>query len=166
MSRLSFRAFVVCGVLGLGVAGSLTASASDLQAEQPQQGLRVTFLLYSGRPNPSVLVTDPAQVRAIEEQLARAQANGQRTSVAESPAVLGYTGIQIERLGDASRGSAPLVLKGDVLREKAAPDQAALAPASGTVSRDAAGLEAWLLDLGRKQQVIGDIELSVIRTAK
>lgn len=166
MSRLSFRAFVVCGVLGWGVAGSLTASASDLQAEQPQQGLRVTYLLYSGRPNPSVLVTDPAQVRAIEEQLARAQASGQRAAAAESPAVLGYTGIQIERLGDASRGSAPLVLRGDVLREKAAPEQEALAPSSATVSRDAAALESWLIDLGRAQQAIGDVELSVIRSAK
>ncbi|MHA7628613.1 hypothetical protein [Corallococcus sp. M7] len=166
MSRPSFRAFVLCGVLGLGVAGSLTASASDLQAEQPQQGLRVTYLLYSGRPNPSVLVTDPAQVRAIEEQLARSLANGQRTSVAGSPAVLGYTGIQIERLGDASRGSAPMVLRGAVLREKAAPEQEALAPAQATVSRDAAALEDLLLGLGRDQQVLGDVELSVIRATK
>ncbi|WP_223642985.1 hypothetical protein [Corallococcus sp. EGB] len=166
MSRLSFRAFVVCGVLGLGVAGSLTASASDLQAEQPQQGLRVTYLLYSGRPNPSVLVTDPAQVRGIEEQLARAQASGHLAAVPESPAVLGYTGVQIERLGDASRGSAPMVLRGDVLREQAAPEQAALAPSSATVSRDVAALESSLIDLGRAQQVIGDVELSVIRSTK
>ncbi|AFE04089.1 hypothetical protein COCOR_01477 [Corallococcus coralloides DSM 2259] len=166
MSRPSFRAFVLCGVLGLGVAGSLTASASDLQAEQPQQGLRVTYLLYSGRPNPSVLVTDPAQVRAIEEQLARSLADGQRTAVTESPAVLGYTGIQIERLGDAGRGSPPMVLRGAVLREKANPDQATLAPAQATVSRDAEVLEDLLLGLGRDQQVIGDVELSVIRATK
>ncbi|RKH72585.1 hypothetical protein D7W81_05725 [Corallococcus aberystwythensis] len=144
----------------------MTAFASDLQAEQPQQGLRVTYLLYSGRPNPSVLVTDPAQVRAIEEQLARSLADGQRTTVTESPAVLGYTGIQIERLGDAGRGSAPLVLRGTMLREKADPAQAALASSSATVSRDAEVLEELLLDLGRDQRVIGDVELSVIRTSK
>ncbi|RKH10221.1 hypothetical protein D7X74_27895 [Corallococcus sp. CA047B] len=157
MPRHSFHTVFLCGALGLGLAGVPTASAADVQAEQSQPALRVTYLLYSGRPNPVVLVTDPARLRAIEEQLERALTSGERVTKAESHAVLGYTGIQVERLGPSARNSAPLVLRGDLLRTSSS---------QGTVSRDVAGIENLLLQLGREQKVIGDVELSVIRQTR
>ncbi|NOK18192.1 hypothetical protein [Corallococcus carmarthensis] len=165
MSRHSFHAFVLSGVLGWGLAGVPAALASDVQSEQSQQGLRVTYLLYSGRPNPVVLVTDPGQVRAIEEQLDRILASGERVTKAGSPALLGYTGIQIERLGDAGRHGRPLVLRGDVLSVKADPAVAATS-SQVTVSREAVGLESLLLELGQSQKMLGDMELSVIRQTR
>jgi hypothetical protein len=84
MSRHSISAVMLCGVLGWGLANVPAASASDLEAEQSQRGLRVTYLLYSGRPNPVVLVTDPARVRAIEERLGQVQARGEKVTLQES----------------------------------------------------------------------------------
>ncbi|RYZ42476.1 MAG: hypothetical protein EOO71_07585 [Myxococcaceae bacterium] len=155
MSRHSFHAVFLCAALGL--AGALPASAADVQAEQSQPVLRVTYLLYSGRPNPVVLVTDPARIRSIEEQLERALSSGERVTKAASHAVLGYTGIQIERLGATARTSAPLVIRGDLLRTTSS---------QGTVSRDVAEIENFLLQLGRGQKVLGDVELSVIRQTR
>lgn len=157
MSRHSFHAVFLCGALGLGLAGVPTASAADVQAEQSQPALRVTYLLYSGRPNPVVLVTDPEQIRSIEKQLSQALASGERVTKAESHAVLGYTGIQIERLGATARNSAPLVLRGDLLRTSSS---------QATVSRDVAGIEDLLLQWGRELKVLGDVELSVIRQTR
>lgn len=85
MSRHSFNAAILCGVLSLGLGGSTSIFASDTRAEQSQTGLRVTFLMYSGRPNPSVTVTDPEQVRAIEERLARALTAGPRVAGGHGP---------------------------------------------------------------------------------
>jgi hypothetical protein len=162
MSRHSISAAVLCGVLGWGLANLPEASASDLQVEQSQRGLRVTYLLYSGRPNPVVLVTDPAQVRAIEERLSQVQARGERVTRPESPAVLGYTGILIERVGARGADSEPLVLRDDVLRARAS----GASTFQGTASREVAGLEGLLLELGREQKVLGDGELSFIRQSR
>ena len=84
---------------------------------------------------------------------------------APSHATLGYTGIQIERLGDVSRGAAPFVLKGGSLRVKPEAERARTEP-TVTVSRAAGALEDLLIGLGRDQRVLGDIELSVIRERK
>ncbi|MBN8468621.1 hypothetical protein JYJ95_19085 [Corallococcus exiguus] len=161
MSRHSLHAVLLCGALGFGLAGVNTARASDARAEQSQQGLRVTYLLYSGRPNPVLLVTDPAQVRAIEEQLSQILTRGERVTKSESPSRLGYTGIQIERLGAGVRDSAPVVLRGDVLSVTAS-----TTPSQQRASREVAGLESVLLELAREQKVLADGEVSEIRQTR
>ena len=59
-------------VLSLALAGLVLATAlpSHAQTAKPRKGLRVTYLLYSGRPNPTVVVTDSRQVAEIEKRLA------------------------------------------------------------------------------------------------
>ncbi|QRK06880.1 hypothetical protein JQX13_43610 [Archangium violaceum] len=168
MSRHSFKAAFLCGVLSLSLGGATNVFASDTRAEQSQTGLRVTFLMYSGRPNPSVTVTDPEQVRAIEERLARAFSAGPRVATRASHAVLGYTGIKVERLGAATRDAKPFIVKRDVLRVEDEAEQAGLSSAAGPtgfVSREAMDLEDFLLALGRDQGVLDEVGLSVIRSS-
>ncbi|EPX54978.1 hypothetical protein D187_009717 [Cystobacter fuscus DSM 2262] len=120
MSRHSFKAAFLCGVLSLGFGGSTSVFASDVQAEQSQKALRVTFLMYSGRPNPSVTVTDPEQVRAIEDL---PQAGAEERSVtrpqggAEEASVVPEAGARQERRKERTppgdfRGAAAQDIRG------------------------------------------------------
>lgn len=165
MFRNAFHA-AVCGALCLVLGGCATTSAQEAQAKPPQQALRVTYLVFSGRPNPTVTVTDPAQVRAIEEKLASARASKLRAEPA-GDSILGYNGILVERIGDAP--TAPgFVVKRDVLRAEGSAeksDASAAAPVA-TVSRSASDLEALLLSLGREQGVLDAALLSVIQDTK
>ena len=165
MSRNSFHA-AVCGALFLVLGGSVTAFADESQSKQPQQGLRVTYLLFSGRPNPTVTVTDPAQVRAIEEKLASARASGRRADARAGHSVLGYNGIMVERLG-ATAAASRFVVKRDVLRAEASAEKsgAADAESTATVSSSASDLETLLLSVGQEQGVIDEVMLSVVQSS-
>jgi hypothetical protein len=165
MFRNAFHA-AVCGALCLVLGGCTTTFAQEAQAKPPQQALRVTYLVFSGRPNPTVTVTDPAQVRAIEEKLASARASKLRAEPA-GEFILGYNGILIERVGAAPTASG-FVVKRDVLRVEGSAeksDASAAAPVA-TVSRSASDLEALLLSVGREQGVLDAALLSAIQDTK
>jgi hypothetical protein len=165
MFRNAFHA-AVCGALCLVFGGCTTTSAQEAQAKPPQQALRVTYLVFSGRPNPTLTVTDPAQVRAIEEKLASARASKLRAEPA-GEFILGYNGILIERVGAAPTASG-FVVKRDVLRVEGSAeksDASAAAPVA-TVSRSASDLEALLLSVGREQGVLDAALLSAIQDTK
>ena len=166
MFRNAFHA-AVCGALCLVLGGCTTTSAQEAQAKPPQQALRVTYLVYSGRPNPTVTVTDPAQVRAIEEKLASARASKLRAESDAGDSILGYNGILVERVGAAPTASG-FVVKRDVLRVEGSAeksDASAAAPVA-TVSRSASDLEALLLSVGREQGVLDAALLSAIQDTK
>lgn len=156
------------GSLKAALAGLalLAAPALALAAQAP--GVQITYLVYSGRPNPVLTVTDPASVRAIESRLTDAMAAPASTGAAADP-VLGYNGILIERVGGAAekRAPQPLVIKGRQLRIDTAPASELKAASATTRTSAAAGdLEAMLLTLGQKRGALDATTLNVLLDAK
>lgn len=146
-------------LLGLAL---LAAPALALAAEAP--GLQITYLVYSGRPNPVLTVTDPAALRAIQTRLADAMAAPARAGAAPEP-VLGYNGILIEHVGGSAAKARPqpLVIQGRQLRiDTAAATEFKSATASTRNSAAAGDLEAMLLKLGQKQGALDATTLNVL----
>lgn len=153
-------------VPGLALACFLVAALpTHAQPSIPQKGLRITYLLYSGRPNPTVTVTDSKQVAEIEKGLAGVLATEGRAETGDSYPVLGYNGIMIERL-DALKDEGWLVVKDDILRVEGGSvrvadgkgsDSKSLAVYSKStvaVSHTAAEIEGLLITLGADAGVI------------
>lgn len=146
-------------LLGLAL---LAAPALALAAEAP--GLQITYLVYSGRPNPVLTVTDPLALRAIQARLSDAMAAPARAGAAAEP-VLGYNGILIEHVGGSAAKARPqpLVIKGQQLRiDTAAATELKSATASTRNSAAAGDLEAMLLKLGQKQGALDATTLNVL----
>ncbi|HYG62487.1 MAG TPA: hypothetical protein VEL74_07885 [Thermoanaerobaculia bacterium] len=174
MSRFSFKHFlgVVPGLALVGLLAAVPSSAQDAKP-QPEKGFRVTYLLFSGRPNPSVVVTEPGQVAEIAQQLAGTLAGGARRDAAASHPVLGYNGIMIQRLG-ASKGEGWFVVNRDTLRVEGGDAQvpasetggakslAAFSRSTLAVSREAEEIEDLLISLGMNAGVIDEAGQSVL----
>jgi hypothetical protein len=140
----------------------LAAPALALAAEAP--GLQITYLVYSGRPNPAVTVTDAASMRAIETRLTDALAAPAKSGAAAEP-ILGYNGILIEHVGGSSAKSRPqpLVIKGQQVRIDTAPASDLKSATATTRTSAAAGdLEAMLLKLGQKRGALDATTLNVL----
>lgn len=140
----------------------LAAPALALAADAP--GVKITYLVYSGRPDPTITVTDAASLRAIETRLADAMAAPAQSGAAPDP-VLGYNGILIERVGGSSAKAKPqpLVIKGRQVRIDTAPaTELKSATASTRTSAAAGDLEAMLLKLGQKQGALDATTLNVL----
>ena len=153
----------------VALAGLIFAMAlpSYAQEEEPRElpppdskALLVTYQMYSGLSNPSILVTDPEQVADIERRLSAAMEQGARLEAAPEP-VLGYNGILIE---DAAQAEAEdgtwYVVKDDVVRVDGG-DPSTLPPP--TSSREALEIENLLISLGVKAGVVDEATLSMIR---
>ncbi|MGO1071195.1 hypothetical protein [Lysobacter sp. CA199] len=146
-------------IVGLAL---LAAPVLALAADAP--GLQITYLVYSGRPNPVVTVTDAASLRAIETRLADAMAAPATAGAAPDP-ILGYNGILIEHVGGSSAKAKPqpLVIKGQQVRIDTAPaTELKSATASTRTSAAASDLEAMLLKLGQKRGALDATTLNVL----
>lgn len=140
----------------------LAAPVLALAADAP--GVQITYLVYSGRPNPVLTVTDPSALRAIETRLSDAMAAPARSGAAPDP-VLGYNGILIEHVGGSAAKARPqaVVIKGQQLRIDTAVATAFKSATASSRSSAAAGdLEAMLLKLGQKQGALDATTLNVL----
>lgn len=174
MRRFSFRYFlgIVPGLALVSLLSALPAHAQNAKP-QPEKGFRVTYLLFSGRPNPSVDVTEPRQVAEIAQRLAGTLAAGARGDAGAPHPVLGYNGIMIQRLG-ASKGEGWFVVKKDMLRVEGGDAQvlpsetgglksmAAFSRSTVAVSREAEEIEDLLIALGTSAGAIDEAGLSVL----
>lgn len=159
MRKRSFQSLLVAAAL---LSAPLFAHAADAP------GLRVTYLMYSGRPNPELTVTDAAQLRAIENRLTDALAAPARAGAAAEP-VLGYNGILIEHVGGpaAKAKPQPVTVKGQRLSaDTAAATEFKSATATTRVSAAAGDLETMLLKLGQKRGVLDAATLNVLLDQK
>lgn len=149
-----------------GLALLATAFPSQAQTAKPKQGFLVTYLVYSGRPNPTVTISDPRQVAEIEKQLADTMATGSRNAGDAAQPVLGYNGIRIDRL-DAAAEDSWYVVKENVLRVEGgkASEKSSLAP-KVAVSGKAGQIEELLLALGTSSGALNDAILSVVRNPR
>jgi len=166
-SKSFFMAFACVALAGLLFMTSLPAAA---QEEPPppldQKGLLVTYLVYSGQPNPTVTLTDPDRIAEIQSRLAAAMESGSRVDGEAPEPVLGYNGIMIEDLATAAEeGGTWYVVKEDSLRvEGGNPEDPSARPA--TVSREALEIENSLISLGVESGVLDEATLSVVRDPK
>jgi hypothetical protein len=157
----------------LMLAGLVLAMAlpSYAQEEPPKEelppadskALLLTFQIYSGLDNPTLLVTDPEQVADIERRLSTAMEQGARMDLAPEP-VLGYNGIMVEDAAqvDAEDGTW-YVVKYDVVSVDGG-DPSTLPPP--TSSREALDLEDLLISLGVRAGVVDQATLDVVRNPK
>lgn len=154
MSNRLMKAVAAGALTLLSLLNTPHASAAD--APQPS-ALRVTYLVYSGRPNPSVTITDAGTIRSIQSQLSGAMTTGAPVASADPPPMLGYNGIRIEPVTPSGTQDAQYLVKGRFLRLQRAPAgagarQSAVVVASASTA--AAQIETQLIALGEHAGVL------------
>lgn len=163
MPTSSGRPFV--GLVALALLGLLFAAALPSDAQEPRQ-LLVTYLIYSGEPNPTLVVTDPGQVADLEGRIAEARATGTPIDGEGPEPVLGYNGIMIEDLATTyDENSTFYVVKNDIVRMDGGNPEDPSAR-STTVSGDATAIENLLISLGVKAGVINEAAMAELRDPK
>ena len=137
--------------------------------------LRVEVRIFSGRPNPVFVITDPDEIRTI---LAQAAALPARSAVnaeeGAKPRALGYTGIAITNLSTASSDVQSVLVHRttvQVTRKKAGPTKTpATAEASAAAQEvrldSSAALENRLLGLAYGRGAIDSNLLAKINRQK
>ena len=167
MPTSSRHLFVGLALLGLLFAAALPSRAQETLPEDPppldQQQLLVTYLIYSGQPNPTLLVTDPGQVADLQRRIADARATGTPAGGEGPEPVLGYNGIMIEDPATTyDESSTFYVIKNDIVRvDGGNPDDPYAR--STTVSGDALAIENLLISLGVQAGVINEAAIAEIR---
>lgn len=76
----------------------VTMGAQEL--DKPVKGVKVTILIYSGRPNPTFTITDENLIKKIENVLKTKPQKKNLKDKTVSPSVLGYNGILVENFSD------------------------------------------------------------------
>lgn len=77
-----------------------TMKSQDI--EKPAKNMKVTIMIYSGRPDPTFTITDENTIKKIEKLLSTLPKNDKFNDPKEtvSPSVLGYKGILVENYSD------------------------------------------------------------------
>lgn len=160
-----FTGLVCLALVGLLFATALPSGAQKEGYEEPQfeQGLRVTYLIYSGLPNPTLVVTDPDRIADLQRRLTSAVEWGTRVEGEGPEPILGYNGIMIEDLGTSEQEDATFyVVKDDMLRVDGGNPEDPSAR-STTVAGEAAEIESLLIALGVESRVINQAGFDEIR---
>lgn len=169
MFKLSWQSLPLVVALVMTSVGGGRVLAAEPTEKAAGPTLQVTYLIYSGRPNPVVRVTNPEQVRALEARLSQVLLTPARTD-AKTHDILGYNGILIERVGTKGARSEQFVIKGELLRSESVgggDTRTATASApSVRVSPAAADLEASLIMLGQASGVLDTAAMEMIRDGR
>lgn len=158
--------FSLLSVLLITSGVVMAANSQQQKALSPKNGLVVEVLVFSGRPNPVFVVSDPGEIARLAGQ-ARGLPDRLTPQGDNRPgaAVLGYRGIAVtNRSAHAADVESMLVRRSDVritFRSQAG------AKAPGQLRFDAAeGLERSLLELARAHGAINDALLNEIQAHK
>lgn len=145
--------------LGLLTHGCNGAASKPVPPEGAQKGLKVTILIYSGRPNPSFVLEEQAKVEALAGLYGQAQENKDFKGSTVLPSILGYNGILAENLSKYAGLPASFAVYRENIEAR---DE------TGTkfLSADNRDLETRLLDQAKEAEAIGDRELQFIQAAK
>jgi hypothetical protein len=143
---------IACALAGL----LLLAACQTTPAPGPgPEGVEVTLMIYSGRPNPKFDL-DEAAITKLGQLLAATEANPDFKGATVTPSILGYQGVAVVNGAGASglpdtlavRGANVEVRDGDATRFKKDPGGA---------------LERYLLDLAVKKKAITQKDLARVR---
>lgn len=94
-SKVSLMFLVVAAILFTGIS-----IMSQVQSKEKQDGLEVTILIFSGRPNPTFFITDEARLKEIESMIYKAAPVDDFSKNTVIPSRLGYAGIAVIRKGE------------------------------------------------------------------
>ncbi len=112
-------------ILLYATAVSLLAMSSAANAGQPldhaaqelsEPGIRITYLLFSGRENPKLTIPAGEMRDHITVRLDRAKDSATRMPDSAYHPILGYNGILVEVVDEAGKLTSSQVVKGEVLR--------------------------------------------------
>ena len=81
------------------IGGFVAVANSQTQGEAGMKGLKVTVLLFSGRPDPSYVIDDAASL----DQVKKIFETSKETKFEKStviPSILGYKGITVQNTGN------------------------------------------------------------------
>jgi hypothetical protein len=124
--------------------------------------IKITYLVYSGLPNPIVQLQPGIEYETVERALSAAMNNPDGVLPDYDPLpVLGYTGILIERFSEGTQLYS-FTVQGDIL--STGPES--IKENYAMVSAAAAELETSLLSLGQSHQVLSPRVLSEIKQSK
>ncbi|KQZ59687.1 hypothetical protein ASD53_05635 [Lysobacter sp. Root559] len=155
------KAWTLRALLLLSLTGSAWAQTPEAPAPS---ALRVTYLVYSGRPNPTITITDAKTIRSLQSQLSGALVTGAGVRSTELPSVLGYNGIRVEAV-DPAGTDVEYTVKGRFLRSenRKASAQAKASAVTATASTSASQIEAQLLKLAENRGVLSTSALATAR---
>ena len=136
---------LMAAALHIGPAAAQESKTLD----PPGEKIRITYLLFSGRPNPTVTVAPGRVYEVVTKELLGARATGTALKDGDGPSVLGYNGILLEQISADGKISRHVV-KGSRLRIESESDSRAVITASSA----AKGLEAALLSIGQSYGVL------------
>jgi hypothetical protein len=97
----------IIAILFIFIAG-VTMEAQE--TNKPVKGLKVTFLIYSGRPNPTLTITDEKLIDKIESFIKYTPKNENFKGETVSPSILGYKGILVENFSDSMPDTESLLV--------------------------------------------------------
>jgi len=143
-------------LLALALLTPLVASgcASSPALPEPSTDVEVTVLVYSGRPNPSVVLNE-ARVVELAQKVAALPANPSFEAASVVPSILGYAGVVVSNGAGAPGLPRHLaVYHGDVELKGEAK--------SFRVDSDGS-LEEWLIQRLVEGEQLSDAVLRVIR---
>jgi hypothetical protein len=131
---------------------ALLSLAITAFATQPAPGsLHVRLLVFSGRENPVVVVSDPNQIASIMNLASSAKAYGQlKASEKELPSALGYRGIEVLN-GTSMRADIKSFVVPSTKKSTSAKSAKTAPATANTVPDQAAQLEAMLLSISNAQ---------------
>lgn len=156
------NAWTLCAMLLLSLAGG----SAWAQAPEPAapSALRVTYLVYSGRPNPTLTITDAKTIRSLRSQLSSALVTGAGVRSTELPSVLGYNGIRVEAVDPAGSG-IEYTVKGRFLRSqnRQAGSESKAPAITASASTNASLIEMQLLKLAENQGILSASALADAR---
>lgn len=85
------------------VAIVLMIMATAAPSAEPTDGLQVTILIFSGRPNPTFVLTDKAVLTQLKTLFKTIPVNDKFRAATITPSILGYNGILVEAQGKMSK---------------------------------------------------------------
>jgi hypothetical protein len=107
--------------------------------------LKVTIDVFSGRKNPTFLITDAKTVAAIQKMVGQAQTKSSAADDSVIPLKLGYRGVIVENVGNVPNIPSRIELSGVTIKEKGA---------TATYLTDDGSLEDFLIEEALSRNVI------------
>lgn len=91
------------------------SASGPAEAQEPAAGLKVTVMIYSGQPNPTFTLTDPALIARLGAAYREAPPLEGFERATVIPSILGYQGIRIENpRGEGGLPRLVLAYRGNV----------------------------------------------------
>jgi len=145
----------IIAIISIFIAGVIMEAQGT---NKPVKGFKVTILIYSGRPNPTFMITDENLIKKIESSLKSMPKNSAFKGETVSPSILGYNGILVENLSDlAPNLESFLVFQSNVELKNKKPSETGVT--KEILEGTASGLQEMLI---REAQTQGAIDQKLV----